>query len=394
MIKVSIILFFLGLIFLLSTLVTFKRNIKANYSKTKIEKFINKFKSSKLITLMINENDSSNKKLIKKLQVIIQCSQAEEINKNKYRFSSKQASSEVIKIKSSKEMLKSIYLMEIGLFIVVCISGFFIKSSLNNMVVRETLNSASLHNLSNYKINTSDASSILKYIGEDYKKFIVENNIDGLKEVIYDFVVENKLNLDQDDIYIICDTYIQAYDEGHFNLKEIIIIIIISTLSTLLVKLYVNIRYKIYNIKLISEFYSMELLALLHMNRDELNVYEILTELNKYSIYLKPYLTRCLNRYSSNPVIALDKLMKEVNDENFSSFILILKSCLDKSKNINSEVLKLQRKLRFLNEKLDNDKSLEFKELWLTIAQFPLILMFVLDLLMPFLSTMNINNII
>ncbi|WP_368244278.1 hypothetical protein, partial [Clostridium tertium] len=94
------------------------------------------------------------------------------------------------------------------------------------------------------------------------------------------------------------------------------------------------------------------------------------------------------------PVIALDKLMKEVNDENFSSFILILKSCLDKSKNINSEVLKLQRKLRFLNEKLDNDKSLEFKELWLTIAQFPLILMFVLDLLMPFLSTMNINNII
>ncbi|MDU2121849.1 MAG: hypothetical protein E7E64_04880 [Clostridium celatum] len=394
MIKVSIILFFLGLIFLLSTLVTFKRNIKANYSKTKIEKFINKFKSSKLITLMINENDSSNKKLIKKLQVIIQCSQAEEINKNRYRFSSKQASSEVIKIKSSKEMLKSIYLMEIGLFIVVCISGFFIKSSLNNMVVRETLNSASIHNLSNYKINTSDASSILKYIGEDYKKFIVENNIDGLKEVIYDFVVENKLNLDQDDIYIICDTYIQAYDEGHFNLKEIIIIIIISTLSTLLVKLYVNIRYKIYNIKLISEFYSMELLALLHMNRDELNVYEILTELNKYSIYLKPYLTRCLNRYSSNPVIALDKLMKEVNDENFSSFILILKSCLDKSKNINSEVLKLQRKLRFLNEKLDNDKSLEFKELWLTIAQFPLILMFVLDLLMPFLSTMNINNII
>lgn len=393
MLKVSIIFFGLGLIFLLSTLVTFKRNIKANYSKTKIEKFINKFKSSKIITLMINENDSSNKKLIKKLQVIIQCSQAEEINKNRYRFSSKQASSEVIKIKSAKEMLKSIYLMEIGLFIVVCISGFFIKSSLNNMVVRETLNSASIHNLSNYKINTSDASSILKYIGEDYKNFIVENNIDGLKEVIYDFVVENKLNLDQDDIYIICDTYIQAYDEGHFNLKEITIIIIISILSTLLVKLYVNIRYKIYNVKLISEFYSMELLALLHMNRDELNVYEILTELNKYSIYLKPYLTRCLNRYSSNPLVALDKLMKEVNDENFSSFILILKSCLDKSKNINSEVLKLQRKLRFLNEKLDNDKSLEFKELWLTIAQFPLILMFVLDLLMPFLSTMNINNI-
>ena len=138
----------------------------------------------------------------------------------------------------------------------------------------------------------------------------------------------------------------------------------------------------------------MELLALLHMNRDELNVYEIITELNKYSIYLKPYLTRCLNRYSSDPNIALDKLMKEVNNESFTSFILILKSCLDKSKNINSEVLQLQRKLRFLNDKLENDKSLEFKKLYLTMAQFPLIFICVINMLLPFLSKLNINNII
>lgn len=386
MLKASIIFFVLGILFFISSFINFKKRYKATYTRTKLSDLLTKFKNSKFLSFLISEESPSTIKFLKKIQVIIQCSHSEKLNSSIYKKSFKPD-----KIKTPKEVLRNIYIFQISLFIIVTILGFVVKTSLNEMVVNETLNSSSIHEFTNYKISTNDASSIINFVGNSYKSYIRNNNLDGLKTTIYEYVSNNKLDLDQDSIYMLCSIYNKAYNEAHFSPKEILTIFLLGILSSLIIKLYINIKFKLCNVKLLSEFYSMELLALLHMNRDELNVYEILVELNKYSIYLKPYFTRCLNRYSSDPVIALDKLIKEVNNESFTSFILILKSCLDKSKNINSDILQLQRKLRYLSEKLDNDKSLEFKQFYLTIAQFPLILAFVLNILIPFLSNMNIN---
>lgn len=384
--KASIIFFVLGIVFIVSSFITIKKSQKHLYTRGRTFSILNRFKNSKFLSFFISEGSPSTKKLLNKIQVIIQCSHAESLNSGKFDKSYK-----ADKIKNPKEVLRNLYILQISLFIIVTILAFIVKDSLNNMVIKETLNSSSIHELTQYKISTDDASSIINYIDNSYKHYIKDNNVAELQTVIYDYVIKNKLALDQDSVYMITDIYIKAYDEGHFNLKEIATILMLGIVSTLLVKLYINIKFKIYNVKLLSEFYSMELLALLHMNRDELNVYEILSELNKYSIYLRPYLTRCLNRYSTDPIKALDKLIKEVGNESFTSFILIFKSCLDKSKNINSEILQLQRKLRFLNDRLDNDKSIEFKQLYLTIAQFPLIIAFTLNILIPFLAKINLN---
>lgn len=384
--KASIIFFVLGIVFIVSSFITIKKSPKHLYTRGRTFSILNRFKNSKFLSFLLSEDSPSTVKLLNKIQVILQCSHAESLNSSNYKKSYKKDN-----IKNPKEVLKNIYILQISLFIIVIILGYIVKDSLNNMVVKETLNSTSIHDLTQYQISTDDASSIINYIGNSYKEYIKDDNVAELQTIIYDYVLKNKLALDQDSVYMLSDIYIQAYDEGHFNLKELATIFMLGIVSTLLVKLYINLKYKIYNVKLLSEFYSMELLALLHMNRDELNVYEILSELNKYSIYLKPYLTRCLNRYSTDPIKALDKLIKEVGNESFTSFILIFKSCLDKSKNINSEILQLQRKLRFLNDRLDNDKSIEFKQLYLTIAQFPLIIAFTLNIMMPFLSQINLN---
>lgn len=386
--KLSLISLVIGLILIISSFFNKKIKRKYVYSNKKIFTILTKIKNSKFIEFFINDKSQSNIKLLNKLNIIIQCKQSERINYNNLNNKNK-----FDKIKSPKEQLVNIFIYQILIFLFVVVLLFFMKISLNKIVVNETLNSRNIHNVTQYRVSTNDASSILDYIGKDYKIYIKSNNINKLKEKIYNYILENKLNIEQDTVYLICSIYEKAYQEEGFNLKEITTIFIIGIISTLIVNAYINVKYRICNVKLISEFYSLELLALLHMNRDELNVYEIITELNKYSIYLKPYFTRCLNRYSSDPVIALEKLMKEINNESFSSFILILKSCLDKSKNINSEVLQLQRKLRFLNDKLENDKSLEFKKLYLTLAQFPLILACVINMLLPFLLRLNINNI-
>lgn len=389
--RLSLIFLIIGLILIISSFFNRKRKQKRSYvySNTKFATILSKLKNSKFINIIINEKTPSNIKLLNKLNIINQCKQAEKLN-----YNNQTNKNQFNKIKSPKEQLVNIFIYQLTIFLLVTIVGFIMNKSLNKIVVNETLNSGNIHITTQYRVSTDDASSILNYIGEDYKIYIKTDNVDKLKERIYDYILENKLSIEQDTAYLICNVYLQAYQEGIFSSKEILTIILAGIVSTLLVKIYINLKFKICNVKLISEFYSMELLALLHMNRDELNVYEIITELNKYSIYLKPYFTRCLNRYSSDPNIALDKLMNEVNNESFTSFILILKSCLDKSKNINSEVLQLQRKLRFLNDKIENDKSLEFKKLYLTAAQFPLILSCVVNMLLPFLSKLSINNIL
>lgn len=397
MIKISIISFILGVLIILSTSIKIKRNKRESYTISKFKKYTNNIKlklsKNKFFNFLINEEDSTNKKLLKKLQIINQCKQAEKIESTKYLSKKMEEHNSRKLIKTNNEILRNLYITKITIVLLILIIGLTVKINLNTMVVNETLNSQSIYINTRYRISKNHAQIILNYIGDDYKIYMKNKNKNGLVKDIYQYVKKNKLELEQNDINIIANIYEKAYFEGRLDLEQILSLLLISLLSTLIVNLYINVKFKICNIKLLSEFYSMELLALLHMNREELNVYEILTELNKYSIYLKPYLTRCLNRYSSDPIVALDKLIKEVNDENFSNFILILKSCLDNTRNVNSDVLKLQRKLRFLNDKIENDQSIQYKQLWLTIAQFPIILMFILNLLIPFLNQLNLDII-
>lgn len=400
MIRASIIFLVIGIVIFLSSFISIKKSKKSNYTKSKIEKYFKSIKNTKILNVLIKEDDNSNKKILGKIEFIYQCKQAENAhrsvmysnnlnNSNKKDNESIQESQKNI----SKELLKNIFISQVGIFIATLIISLTVKISFGNMSLKESLSGININKSTNYAISINTADSIVNYVGDDYIPYIKYNDKNGMKEYIYDYVKENKLDVDQDSVFALVDIYEISYNNSFIHLKDVLLIVLLSMFSTFLVNMFINIRHKIYNLKLLSEFRSLELLALLHMNRGELNVYEILSELNKYSIYLKPYLRRCLNRYNTNPQLALDKLIKEVNDESFKNFITVLKSCLDKSKNINSDILKLQRKLRYMNDELENNNSVNFKEFWLTIAQFPLILSFIVNLLLPFMSQINLNVI-
>lgn len=393
--KITIVTFCLGILLIVSSFINFKKKININYTTPKLNKILNKllnkFKKNKFISLLINLEISSNKNLLKKIQLIEQCKYANYLNKNKFRINKKEVKEK--KIKNPEEILKNVILTKINIFIVVLLLVFVGKYYLSNMVVTESLNSTSIYKKIKYKASKETIDSILNHVDDDYKIYIKNDDINGLKTYIYEYSKANKLEIEQDIIYEICDIYSEAYNQAQTTTMDIIRIFLIALISTFFVNVYIFLEFKIFNVKLLSEFYSLELIALLHMNRDELNVYEILTEVNKYSIYLKPYLTRCLNRYTSNPIMALDSLKKEVNDPNFTGFVLILKSCLENSKHINSDLLEIQRNLRYETDRIKNDKSLEFKKTLLTVAQMPLMLAFILNLILPMFASVDISSL-
>ncbi|MFR3912737.1 MAG: hypothetical protein ACLTYB_16625, partial [Clostridium paraputrificum] len=223
-----------------------------------------------------------------------------------------------------------------------------------------------------------------------YKEYFKNDDVVGLGLYIKEYSNENKFSVDDEDIRILLEAYSEAYAETFFNYRTFLTIFLIALISTLLVDLTITLKCNIYNAQLLKEFEKLEIVAMLHMGRNDVNILEIIKEMTKYSIYLKPYLERCLNMYTSNTFAALDNLITEIPDQGFKNFILILKSCLESPKEVNLNVLKIQRELRLELENTKKNKVLKQKELYLTIAQFPLMMLAALNLIIPGLTSINI----
>lgn len=376
-----------GLILIITSFIKSRQNQNSvNYRKSNVNRWLDSLRNTNIISIFSSDTSKSNIKLLDKLKVITQCKRSEKLYK--YVEGTK-AYTQDIKQVEPIEALKTVNLIRIVVIICTLALCISVKIGFNNMIVKQSLNIDTIYKSVTYKIAKEDVADIATFIGDDYKTYLKNRNIVGLKEKIETYARDNRLGIDQAGIITMCKIYNQAYEEGKLNIKDYSVIAILAFLSNLLVILYINLLYRMYKVKLLKEFNEVELIAILHMNREGLNIFQILSEVNKYTVYLNPYIRRCLNKYNSDPSAALDKLIKEVDDENFTSFVSVLKSCLDKPKEINTEVLKLQRKLRFLSKKVDNEKDIEFKQLSLTVAQFPLISIFAFNLMLPFMTQLN-----
>lgn len=406
----------IGLIFLLSSIINLKSIIKPNFNKkisknNKKNKFFKLIFENKLLSLLVEEISTKNSKKIDKIRIIYNCKRSEKLYKlnpiTKEKELKKQE--EIVDLETSKNLsiislkrkqeslfksyIKKIYLIKILIIVLALIFLTIGKIGLKQLVVQHDLSPQVISQQTQNKVSTSDADSIVKYIGNDYKKYVKNNNLNALALKIWTYSNSNNIDIDKNDVVSISSIYNNTYLNGEITFLDICQIIILAIASSFFIDIYIEIRYRVCNMRLMKEFQTIELMALLQMNRKELNIYEILKEINKYTLYLRTQITRCLNRYNTSPIVALDKLILEVDNSDFTNFITILKSCLDKSKDINSDILKLQRKLRILNDTLEDDKRLEFKKLCLTISQLPLIAIAVLNLLIPVLSQINIENV-
>ncbi|MBS5926210.1 MAG: hypothetical protein ACLS2V_13015 [Clostridium paraputrificum] len=379
----------LGVLIFASSFITFKpkkRNRYKESKKVKRDKKISNNKLSKFIVgLYLNSNTKSSKKYINKLTLVGKSKTSEE---NREIFIS-QNSDKIVSFNLEKIILK-VFSAKITVFFLVLIIGIGGKILLSTYVETNLIHPETLYERTEYRLGRQVTESIASIVQPVYKEYFKNDDVVGLGLYIKEYSNENKFSVDDEDIRILLEAYSEAYAETFFNYRTFLTIFLIALISTLLVDLTITLKCNIYNAQLLKEFEKLEIVAMLHMGRNDVNILEIIKEMTKYSIYLKPYLERCLNMYTSNTFAALDNLITEIPDQGFKNFILILKSCLESPKEVNLNVLKIQRELRLELENTKKNKVLKQKELYLTIAQFPLMMLAALNLIIPGLTSINI----
>ena len=379
----------LGILIFTSSFITFKPKKRDRYKeskKVKVGKKISNNKLSKFIVgLYLNSNTKSSKKYINKLTLVGKSKASED---NREIFISKN-SDKIVSFDLEKSILK-VFSAKVTVFFLVLLVGIGGKLLLSTYVETNLIHPETLYERTEYRLGRQVTESIASIVEPVYKEYLKNDDVIGLGLYIKEYSNENKFSVDDEDIRILLEAYSEAYAETIFNYRTFLTILLIALISTLLVDLIITLKCNIYNAQLLKEFEKLEIVAMLHMGRNDVNILEIIKEMTKYSIYLKPYLERCLNMYTSNTFAALDNLIIEIPDQGFKNFILILKSCLESPKEVNLNVLKIQRELRLELENTKKNKVLKQKELYLTIAQFPLMMLAALNLIIPGLTSINI----
>ncbi|MFR1926637.1 MAG: hypothetical protein ACLS2V_11575 [Clostridium paraputrificum] len=401
MINIFFITLILGLLIIFSNYIDFtklKPQVKAKrkYSKSNFKNLLEKLSKILKFNFLSKIDSPFNLRKKEKLKVIYQTKISDEIyglKHLKYKDGKFNEVATNVNLKSSEDLLEIFYIKSIVILILAALISTGIKVHFNTLLEKESISSITIYEELQYKLPITTVNSISEYIGESYKNFLSEKNYTGFYEYVNKFVNEARLNVEKDDLNSILNIYRDAYLKGKMSILDIAFIVIMCALALISYNLYINLKYRLCNIKLLSEFHRIELLTLFHMGRKDLNVYEMLRKVNKHTVYLRPYIDRCLNRYTNDPVRALDLLIKEVDNKNMESFITILKSCLSISKNVNLDILQTQRELRIKTDRIDSNKVYEFKLLCLDIASLPLIALFTFNLLIPFLGKLNFNSI-
>lgn len=218
----------------------------------------------------------------------------------------------------------------------------------------------------------------------NYKRYFAKANEGEIAEKITSIREELEIQ-DVNDEYAkkIFNTLFEAYQVSIITPGGLGIIFCLALLGSGVVDLYINIRKTIRNRKVEKEFEKIESVTILLMNKEQINVISLLQQMKQQSKTLRPYLQRCLNQYTADPIKALDDLVDEVNNLEFSKFITILKQCLYTDKSTNKQILEIQRRLRLAMQETLNKQRNRNKRLRLTMFQLPLLLILILMIMLP-----------
>lgn len=267
---------------------------------------------------------------------------------------------------------------------------YYISIANQQTLLGTSTNNSSTFNFSN--IGPSNASQndlktlIIKKTIElepSYKKLLSHNQNQELVNAI--LKVEEDLNVKDKDGTLTKEIFTTFLTTSKINLKimNIIMFLLVSFLMPSTINFYVMVITTIRQTKIEKEFKLMELITIILIKNGDITVEEILNVQRDYSKLLKEQYNKCLIEYPFDKKGAVENLIKSVGNEEFNTFMSLIKENLKGDRETNIKLLEAQKDLNYELEEEKYRGKINKYSLIFTILSFPVWILAALTLFIP-----------
>lgn len=180
----------------------------------------------------------------------------------------------------------------------------------------------------------------------DYKTLIDNSQFDILASSIKKSELQLGVNDDTNELAKKTMERFLMIANNKLNPTVVMLLFLVSVLSSSLVNLYLYVNTILLNNKIESEFRLLELLTLVLIKNSTISVDYILFKLRDYSKVLKPYFNDCLVIYPYDRNKAIENLISEVSNPEFTKFMFLIQQNLTSDRETNVKLLESQKNLR------------------------------------------------
>lgn len=259
-----------------------------------------------------------------------------------------------------------------------------------SLLVNNDTSTVSLSNLTS-KNNTNNDTNMLIIrktieLEPNYKRLIKENKNQELINII--FKAEDYYNIKDTTGDFTKNIFLKFYNASNVKLHliNIVLFFLISILMSGVINIYFMIISSIRQAKVEKEFKLMELITIILIKNSDITVEEILNVQRDYTTLLKDQYKKCLIEYPRSKIGAIDKLIKDVDNDEFNMFMSIVKENLKSDSETNIKLLEAQKNLNYeLDEERYREKLNKYS-IFYTVLSFQIWFIALVALFYPVLS--------
>jgi hypothetical protein len=226
----------------------------------------------------------------------------------------------------------------------------------------------------------------------DYRGYIERGELRELRGKVFDFVREKGVGETYAGEYagMVYRNLIELKDAG-FGRNDILVLVISGCIGMLMPGWVLGVRARKTLSLMEYELNKLEIIAILLLQRENINVFNILQRLKAASNVYRPYLNRCLASYPGDPHGAMTRLQEEVDYQPFTDFVNVLKQGIDSDRETTGKVLDMTRRLKNALQEAMQRQNIRKAHRNIQLVQYPMVAALLAALLLPWLVIFKNN---
>lgn len=286
-------------------------------------------------------------------------------------------------------------LMVLTLLLLIILNSYLIGQSVKNIIYGNKYSKNIMvftgidNNIANIKSDPKQLLLIKTAESTNYKKLIRKGQLQQLANTVKQLEKNNNINDEDNQIAKDVLADLVRASELKTSFSAILLIFSITIFSGKIIDYYLHIKGLLRDSTIEKEIEKLEYHAVILIKGSKMPVEDILIRLRNYSDYLKPYFNKCLAEYPVERLSAIDNLITDVDNPNFTKFISLIQQNLITDRDTNIRLLETQKDINnVLAEEKRRGKTLKTARIYSELT-VPIYVLAAFILILPLLKYIN-----